>query len=347
MLPTNPRMGPRGLPSNPKPRSRSTGRSRDDPRSRPPEEDSYQSPPRSSSRPGIQAERSRTPPLPASRRPLRQTDTRPQTRPSHRSDDSASSTTSSLLDRMKFGSGYASSRTSLEEDHKPLESTLRPDGATKSLRQRRLPGEYQASPIGLEETSETGDGHAIWSRVATAASTLTVSVSKAWAANVTTSAGEETPPGQDSRLTRALKAYHLEKARDPTDLPPWLFDERERRRPVSVEQLPSRDADDNRYQQEQPVHDMPKSRGLRDIYDAYTPEAPVSRPSHRVFSEDPPPSKATDRLKALRDAKRNVLAPPPRRPLVEATGSDSQYDFNPKGVAPRARVGLPSGPRRL
>lgn len=249
---------------------------------------------------------------------------------------------------MKFGSGYASSRTSLEDDYKPPQSTLRPDGATKSLRQRRLPGEYQASPIaGHEETSETGDGHAIWSRVATVASTLTVSVSKAWAANVTAFAGEETPPGQDSRLTRAMKAYHLEKARDPTDLPPWLFDERERRRPVSVEEPPSRDADDNRRQQGQPVNEMPKSRGLRDIYDAYRPEAPLSQPSHRVFSENPPPSKATDRLKALRDAKRNVSGTPPRRPLVEATGSDSQYDSKPKGVAPQARVGLPSGPRRL
>ena len=33
-----------------------------------------------------------------------------------------------------------------------------------------------------------------------------------------------TPPGEESRLTRALKAYHIDKARDPADLPEWLFE---------------------------------------------------------------------------------------------------------------------------
>ncbi len=38
----------------------------------------------------------------------------------------------------------------------------------------------------------------------------------------------DTPVGGESRLARAMKAYHIDKARDPADLPDWLFDERER-----------------------------------------------------------------------------------------------------------------------
>lgn len=36
----------------------------------------------------------------------------------------------------------------------------------------------------------TGNGYTVWNRVATAASTLTISVSKAWAANVSVLSGE-------------------------------------------------------------------------------------------------------------------------------------------------------------
>ncbi|GLB34992.1 hypothetical protein LshimejAT787_0205570 [Lyophyllum shimeji] len=235
---------------------------------------------------------------------------------------------------MKLGSSHTSSRTSIEEDYQPAQSTSRP---MQSLRQRRFASENRNSlKAGDKESSETGgDGYAIWSRVATMASTLTVSVSKAWAANLTTSAGEETPPGQESRLTRVMKAYHLEKARDPSDLPPWLFDERERRRPAGHERT---DAFAGRHERAQSVNDVSKARGLRDIYDAYRPEAPASRPSQRVFDDEPPPpSKTTDRLRALRDARRNAAraAPEPEGALAEATGDS------------RPRIGLPSGPRRL
>lgn len=37
-----------------------------------------------------------------------------------------------------------------------------------------------------------------------------------------------TPPGQDSRLTRAMKDYYISKARETSDLPEWLFEERDR-----------------------------------------------------------------------------------------------------------------------
>jgi hypothetical protein len=98
--------------------------------------------------------------------------------------------------------------------------------------------------------SASEDGSSIWNKVAAAASTLTDSVSKAWQAQVATHEGEEgmytlkyarvkteiveqemaeAPPGQESHLTQAMRAYHLEKAKDPSDLPEWLFSEQERR----------------------------------------------------------------------------------------------------------------------
>jgi hypothetical protein len=58
-----------------------------------------------------------------------------------------------------------------------------------------------------------------------------------------------TPPGEESRLTRALKAHHIDKARDPTDLPEWPFEKHESRRAAAAS-TPS-----------------VSGRGLRDVYD--------------------------------------------------------------------------------
>jgi hypothetical protein len=128
----------------------------------------------------------------------------------------------------------------------------------------------------------------------------------------------ETPPGEESRLTRAMKAYHLAKARDLTDLPPWLFEEYER--------LPLGRSSARAWQQEasepgiyEPHDDNapPRGRGLRDIYDAAAATTSTPTPSRRERREMSRgrqddvdvgySSKANDRLKALRDAKRNAV----------------------------------------
>lgn len=155
-----------------------------------------------------------------------------------------------------------------------------------------------------------------------------------------------TPPGKESRLTRAMKAYHVEKARSPTDLPPWLFEEHERRpSPVSA---PGR-MDETRRNEERTDPTEPRSRGLRDIYDkaAATSSTAVKRPQPqlaRAHSDETPaaPSKATNRLKALRDAKRSAYGSAVREEEEEAVPE-------PAIPEPRAkvRVGLPSGPRRF
>jgi hypothetical protein len=178
-----------------------------------------------------------------------------------------------------------------------------------------------------DSASQPETGYSIWNAVASAASTLTISVSKAWATTVTTEAGEgalasplvdrtkpirhqtETPPGQESHLLRAMKAYHLEKARDPSDLPEWLFTSATRHHDAG-----HHDEGDVAVETSAP---HPSSRGLRDIYAAAVTE-PVAtstgagrrggRNGLDPYADEPPmPSKATDRLKALRDAKRNAL----------------------------------------
>jgi len=279
-------------------------------------------------------------------------DTRSEVTGSNRkSDDSATSSGSSLFDRLKSST---SSLTSFDDDDQRAMKSPPSYSRGRSLRNR---GSEPTSP---EEPSsafdKTGDGSKIWSRVASAASGLTVSVSKAWAANIVTYAGEETPPGKESRLTRAMKAYHLDKARSPSDLPPWLFTAEERRPPPSraithsptarsptsplrspASSIRSQTSSLRHVDDEEPVS-PPQPRGFRDIYDAAQSTASKSdRPAGRSYTEtSAPPSKATDRLKALRDAKRSALA-------GTAVPSNQAQDEQTESRV-QARIGLPSGP---
>jgi hypothetical protein len=205
---------------------------------------------------------------------------------------------------------------------------------------------------GIEDPQSTQDdegvvptedqGYSIWSHVATVAGSLTVDLGKAWATNVSGHDGEDTPPGQESHLTRAMKAYHLEKARDPSDLPPWLFEEHERR---PAGQLRYSD----RLRDEVPAKETPRSRGLRDIYETSTkPDARSEHPppSVRPIEDMPSRSKATNRLKELREAKRSAHVGPGR---VQNTGQSEIRRGDDRDNAAQAdgrpqRVGLPTAP---
>jgi hypothetical protein len=129
-----------------------------------------------------------------------------------------------------------------------------------------------------------------------------------------------TPPGEESRLTRALKAYHIDKARDPADLPEWLFEEHERR-PIGRSAAGFRLGEGLEYDEDEyratTALTPPRAggRGLRDVYDTAAAATAISSRQHEMressFRARPPqdeahPSKASDRLKALRDAKRQA-----------------------------------------
>ncbi|KAF7304848.1 hypothetical protein MKEN_01198900 [Mycena kentingensis (nom. inval.)] len=335
------RTGRSGLPSGPGPRSRSAVRNRYDDdydaRSDSPSQFRRQVRPQKSMNSVRSASQQRAPPMPSRPRhvPTQSFDTRDSNRSS---DSTQSSSTSSFLDRMR---GYASSRTSIEDDD-PL-----PKSSTRSMRTQPSRAE---TPPQDDDAPEEGEGFTLWSKVASAASTLTVNVGKAWSQNVATFAGEETPPGQESRLTRAMKAYHLEKARDPSDLPAWLFDEKERRHAAPEQSRSSRrrndDYDYGADEPRRPRAEPPPSRGLRDIYDAAaaTPAAAYDRSGRgaRSYGDDTPqPSRATDRLKALRDAKRSAVNP---NVVRDEERADVRGKEPLREAEPRRRVGLPSGP---
>ncbi|KAG0707807.1 hypothetical protein DFH29DRAFT_1076121 [Suillus ampliporus] len=238
------------------------------------------------------------------------------------SESSASST--SFLGRMNGAQSQLSSSTSLEDYFEQQEKYTGPDKSLQADPTLRL-DPHEGSQYGTYlSMSENGDS--IWNRVAAAASTLKVNVNKAWYSRITTSDEEETSPGRDSHLVRVMKAYHLAKARHPSDLPDWLFDERERKPSLS-----SRFAESPRgvVSGVQP----PPPSAFRHIYDEAASRAPQtnhSRTAPQVLTspDKTGPSRATDRLKAFRDAKRADLG-------VRHVSSESESStYSPSRINP-------------
>lgn len=167
-----------------------------------------------------------------------------------------------------------------------------------------------------------------------------------------------TPPGTDSRLTRAMKAYHLGKAREPTDLPTWLFTEQERRA-VRGAMLSTVEKDADSFSTVVEVSAVPQRTGLRDIYDnaAQTTNPVLSRAPTRTRNGDTTaPSRATNRLKELRDAKRSAIAANSRNDVDEQNGYYERRGENSDGAnqtggrvssSQSQRIGLPSRPRTV
>lgn len=158
-----------------------------------------------------------------------------------------------------------------------------------------------------------------------------------------------------------MKAYHLEKARDPTDLPAWLFEPHERL-PVGRSRFATHPNDlrnDNYEDERDSSPGPPRSRGLRDIYDSAAVPSTTTRPmaSDRPASTHDEPSgasKATNRLRAMRDAKRQnsrLDDGPPAKPSRDNGDGDmgnGRRDGRGTDSSVRNRVpprqGLPSGP---
>ncbi|THH12755.1 hypothetical protein EW146_g7398 [Bondarzewia mesenterica] len=266
---------------------------------------------------------------------------------------------SSFLDRMKNKPGDTSSRTSLEED--PVTPKRARGGWLKDAGSRleEAAPATRNDPEIVKLDPSAGHGASLWSRVADAASNLTVSVGQAWSYNVQVYSGEQTPPGQESRLTRAMKAYHLEKARDPSDLPEWLFDESERRAAGGRGSVNRRDDREENYGREEPSSLPQRSRGLRDIYDAAAaaPSGSYARSDsggYRSRTTSPTndgglgASKAGDRLKALRDAKRNAAqrntSSTPNRGDKHDRAQRRERDSRDNGYVEHGRGGEERGP---
>ncbi|KIP09116.1 hypothetical protein PHLGIDRAFT_347111 [Phlebiopsis gigantea 11061_1 CR5-6] len=156
-------------------------------------------------------------------------------------------------------------------------------------------------PEPVETKVAPGFGSSLWSRVAEAAGSLTVNVSRAWEVNITRYSGEVTPPGEESRLARAMKAYHIGKARHPSDLPEWLFDERDRG-------VRSRAVDDST-SNEPLIERASAPKPLPTFPSRVTSPAPDNNPRAAYTRRDGDAestatmSRAAQRLREMRDAK--------------------------------------------
>ncbi|KZT11376.1 uncharacterized protein LAESUDRAFT_755033 [Laetiporus sulphureus 93-53] len=266
------------------------------------------------------------PPLPVPSVPLQREEPAPSVSPSSfrrfvslrkRSDGSvsswASSSSGSSISQNSLHSptSYASSRTSLAEydkadmHHGEKEETASRFGSA-------------SSPSATENGALDGYRTAFWNKVASAADNLRVNVNKALGTTVSPDVDEETPLGQESRLTRAMKAYHLKKARDANDLPDWLFDGRDREvinrlrntSPTPAEQMP--DVGVERGRTALPHQKRSPSVAHRDdSVSAWRPShsraSSTSSVQSRMSVHATTPSRDTmNRLKELRLAKRNA-----------------------------------------
>ncbi|KAI1795948.1 hypothetical protein LXA43DRAFT_696047 [Ganoderma leucocontextum] len=169
-----------------------------------------------------------------------------------------------------------------------------------------------------DEKPPAGFGSSLWGSITGVASNLTINVSKAWSSNVASYSGEETPVGGESRLTRAMKAYHIEKARNPRDLPAWLFDERERGVRSHATTL---GASEKKTAQETRPSDLPRSV-TTDRQDELFPPPRITRgptladrrkatsassaPSVARAGSEEHVTKSMARLRELRDTKRRA-----------------------------------------
>lgn len=192
-------------------------------------------------------------------------------------------------------------------------------------------------------------------------------------------------------MTKALKAYYLGKARSRAELPEWLFSDEERRAPSSSSTSRQKQAEDRNYDERQEVQ-MPDTgrRGFRNVA-AIAASASASSSSGRGVdpmsarvgddSSGYGGSKATNRLRALRDAKRQAalagrsaqsfsgspssatatespvyqIDPYDKRSVADDAMDRSRSQYNRPGEVarerqerqmPKPRMGLPANPRR-
>jgi len=294
----------------------------------------------------------------------------------------ASSSGSSFLDRMqKRPLGSTSSQTSFEQEPSPRREKEGWTSSSSKSRPEARDDRYGASDMGKtsplsEMDPSTQNGSVLWSRITTAAASIAANVNHAWASNVGTDTGEHPAPGRDSHLTKVIKAYHISKASSVADLPEWLFSDGERKQSARNRE-PERREPERRGQvgretwlgSQSVVSGLPSSRGRRDIYDAAVTSTAYSQPSRSRetnysspasgYGEKPGATKAENRLKALRDAKRAAVSggsrgtssmDETRLPAGNFADGPRRYseDDDPRRrpVQPAPRVGLPARPRR-
>jgi len=209
---------------------------------------------------------------------------RAESRTSESSDSANSSIVSSLWENKRGNTGGSSSGSSVEEK----------DGSDGKHAQE------------TQENATSTAGSLLWSRVVAATGSLSINVAKAWAGDQVEEV--ETPTGQESRITLALKKYHLARVNSPSELPDWLFSDIERGivrgRASSHSRTPPAESLKS--------FDIPPVRTRARHVHEHEPVPPLPAVQQRSRWDDDDagsraPTRAASRLKAMRETKRSGL----------------------------------------
>lgn len=190
------------------------------------------------------------------------------------------------------------SRGSASPDNEPRLS----DPSSRSLRNvAPVPPQEEKleEPMPVTQDSQGSLTAPIWSTVASVAniaSTFTLNVRIPWSSD-SIDDGPATPVGTESRLTRAMKSYHLSKAQTHKDLPDWLFTDKERRsQPTTVAPRTSQSSDEGEVTTTYQLRAKPMEGIQGNREGGFPPARPApSAPARSLGSE---------RLKALRERRR-------------------------------------------
>ncbi|KAF9480127.1 hypothetical protein BDN70DRAFT_932007 [Pholiota conissans] len=283
-------MASRGLPANPRPRTKSAPAP--SPTSSRPPAQRRALPANPRSRPPQPSQRERVPdpiPSPVSRwnRPS------PNVNPARRnvehsptsSVSSGSSDSSSSSSRSWGTSSSASSRTTLQSD-----DDIRTKYANNKYdAYRKESGDDNSySSSGVKDAVEFG-----WGKVSEVANVFTLEVSKVWASGLNPLYASDNPQDDESDLTRVMRAYHLSKAKHPSELPNWLFSERERGQLGSLLRSEVH-GDDSQ---------APRQRNQSDSGATRNPEPHFKNVQNFPTPVNRLPPSGTDRLKMLRERR--------------------------------------------
>ncbi|KAI5476936.1 hypothetical protein MNV49_007037 [Pseudohyphozyma bogoriensis] len=161
----------------------------------------------------------------------------------------------------------------------------------------------------------------VWDKIMAATSVVSVGVSESVARARLGEDDDTIGPDGDTKLTRVIKEYHISQATCSEDLPHWLFTASELSvRTSAASRAAEREEREHSYSShhDRPVHRQVSNvstdsysrarRGSIEDFNPYTHQAPARRGSASSEHGLPPgvASRAADRLRAMREAKRSA-----------------------------------------
>ncbi|KAH9484297.1 hypothetical protein JR316_0003778 [Psilocybe cubensis] len=145
-----------------------------------------------------------------------------------------------------------------------------------------------------------------WRRVTEAATMITQEVSKVWASGLTSQGNGDEDEEGETQLTRVMRAYHLAKARTPSELPAWLFSEKERGQGGLLRSDRTALPDDSQVREQTQRRNRPAYGDNTTIPGAHAQKNKDIQNTKPISSNGPTKISGADRLKQMRELRRNA-----------------------------------------